>query len=185
MVYYLAQFGGGLSSLLNNLVNLEFFQLLFPFLLGLAIFYAVLKVALKDKLQNSAIALISIILGFFVMLYFAWNPILYTALVAMSGTILMITSALLFLIIILAFVGIKLDDLIKNDISKAIITIIIIFIVIVVVFGNIPGIGLPFIISSSDFWTIIFFIAIVAIVLYYLGKEGNKKGSTPSQTSSQ
>lgn len=184
MVYYLAQFGGGLSNLVQNLLNLEFFQLLFPFLLGMTIVYVLIQWAAGDRIGNAPNAMISIIVGFFVMLYFSWNPTLYATLTTMSGVLLMVASAILFFIILLALVGVKIEELGKEEEGKGlkvILILIIAFIVIVIVFGATPF-GIPYWLTGSDFWTILFFIVIIAIVLYFLGKkpsEGKKKEGEP------
>ena len=60
---------GIFGTLVQNMASLGFFQFLFPFLLALAIIYGLLTFALKDRLPKSAMALISLILAFFVMIY--------------------------------------------------------------------------------------------------------------------
>ncbi len=41
---------GIFDTMLTSLVQMDFFQVLFPFLLALAIFYGVLRWALKDRI---------------------------------------------------------------------------------------------------------------------------------------
>lgn len=161
---------GGFQQMLSNMVNLGFFQFLFPFLLALAIFYGILKYAMGDRLPNSAVGLISLILGFFVMLFAAGNPSIVIFLQTISGSALIISTVILFFIILLGMIGWKIGDVFTGP-WKLIVTLVILAIVLSVVFGAgtflIPGVTV-----GSDFWTIVFFIIILAIVLWFLGKGG-------------
>lgn len=168
-----------LSQMVQNLVRMEFFQLLFPFLLALAIAYGVLSWVFKGKLPNSATGLISLILAFFAMLYSSMDPSVYLFLTSVSGVWLVVASAILFLIVILGILGISFTNITEWKWPQFAIALIVVLIVVVLVFGATPF-GLPYWAAAftSDLWTIVFFIVILAIVLYFLTKEKEeaKKG---------
>jgi len=160
-----------LETMLQNLVNMDFFQLLFPFLLALAIVYGVLISGFKDRLGKGPIGLISIVIAFLVMLYSSMNSWLWQWMTNVSGIWLGIAMAVLFLIITLALVGIK--DFEKLNWKTAIIALIIIYILAVGFLGATPfGFGLGSIVFSSDLWTIVVFVVILAVVMWFLGREG-------------
>lgn len=170
------------TDMLNNLVQLEFFQLLFPFLLALAIVYGVLMYAAREQLGKGPISLISVVIAFFVMLYSSWSgSILYTFLTTTSGVFLTIASALLFLIVILGLMGLKISNLWGKDRNwiMVVIALIVLYIFLVGIWGATPF-GLPWwsFQFNSDFWTVIFFIVVLAIVLWALGREG---GAAPTE----
>lgn len=169
---------GVLETMLQNLVNMEFFQLLFPFLLALAIIYGLLRYALKDQLPKSAAGLISIIIAFFVMLFSSWNAWVYVFLTNISGVWLMIASVMLFLVLLLGIVGISFKDLTEKLWLKWLVALVIIFIIIMAFFGA-TTFGIPYWMAWNDFWTIIFFVVILAIVMYFFSKgEG---GGAPEE----
>jgi len=179
---------GVFDTMLTSLVNMDFFQVLFPFLLALAIFYGVLMWALGDKLKKGPIGLISIVLAFFVMLYAKQIPGLSWFLTLGSGTILAIASVVIFIIVILALLGIKISDIWTGDKKNwtlIIIVIIVIYIVLASVVGFIPGVNvyLPWFLNYQDIWTIIIFVIVLALVLHFLTKEGGSGGgnATPAQ----
>jgi len=166
-----------LSEMLATLVQMEFFQLLFPFLLALAIMYGVLTWALEKQIPKSARGIISIIFALFVMLYASMNPSLYLFITALSGPWLMIASALLFVVVLLAMVG--LDIKTATDKSKWSNRAIIFALLIVGIFAyffmgfggfNLYGLGV-----SSDMVGIVVFIIILVVVMHYLTNEGEKK----------
>ncbi len=167
-----------LEQMLTNLMNMDFFQLLFPFLLALAIFYSLLRWSLpKDRMPNSAIGLISIILSFFVMLYFSFNPTLYLWLTNVSGTLLIISSAILFLLILFAFMGLHIDKIKEWSWAQKAIGLVLLFIIVVVAFGASPwGVPGQLLDPTSELWTLFFFVIIVGIVLYYLGRDSGGNG---------
>ncbi len=167
-----------LQTMLQNLVNMEFFQLLFPFLLALAIIYGLLRYALKDQLPKSAAGLIAIIISFFVMLYSSWNTWVYVFLTGISGAWLMIACVAIFLVLLLGIVGISFKDLTEKLWLKWVVALVIIFIIIIAFFGTIP-LGLPYWIGGGDFWTIVFFIVILAIVMYFFSK--GEEGAAPEE----
>jgi len=165
-----------------------FFQVLFPFLLALAIFYGVLTFAFEKKLKKGPIGLISIILSFFVMLYARNIPGLSDFITGASGTILALACVVIFVIIILALIGIKFSDVWegeKRNWTLIIIVLIIIYIVVVGIAGFVPGIGvnLPWLVNNQDIWTIVIFVVILAIVLWFLGREEKESASKPAKPS--
>ena len=168
---------GVFDQMLTTLVNMDFFQVLFPFLLALAIFYGVLMWALGEKLKKGPVGLISIILAFFVMLFAKQIPGLSWFLTLGSGTILAIASIIIFIIIILALLGIQFKDIWEGDKRNwtlIIIVIIVIYIVLASIVGFIPGVNLylPWFMNYQDVWTIVIFIVLLALVLHFLTREG-------------
>ncbi len=169
-----------LETMLQNLVNMEFFQLLFPFLLALAIIYGLLRYALKDQLPKSAAGLISVIIAFFVMLYSSWNSWVYIFLTNISGVWLMVACVALFLVLLLGMFGISFKDLTEKMWLKWLVALVIIFIIIIAFFGTSGyGYGIPYWLMWGDFWTIIFFIAILAIVMYFFSRS--EEGKAPEE----
>jgi len=161
-----------LSDMLATLVQMEFFQLLFPFLLALAIMYGTLTWALKDQIPKSARGIISMVFALFVMLYASMNPSLYLFITALSGPWLMIASAILFVVVLLAMVGLDIKTI--GDKSKWSNRAIIFALLIVGIFayffmgfgGFSVGGGI-----SSDMLGIIAFIVILVVVMHYLTNE--------------
>jgi hypothetical protein len=180
---------GVFDQMLTTLVNMDFFQVLFPFLLALAIFYGVLMWALGEKLKKGPVGLISIILAFFVMLFAKQIPGLAWFLTLGSGTILAIASIVIFIIVILALLGIQFKDIWEGDKRNwtlIIIVIIIIYIVLASIVGFIPGVNLylPWFMNYQDVWTIVIFIVLLGLVLHFLTKEGGEKkpeGGAPAK----
>jgi len=174
----LAQMGSTFGNMLQNLQNMGIFLYLFPFLLSLAIFYGVFSMVFKDKMEKSAISLISIVLSFFVMLFASWNPSIVIFFASLSGTGLLIASGILFLFLILGMAGFDVSTLLKGDKGPrwgAI--LIVVFIVALVFFGAGAGnlIPLPAWSSSSELWTAIFFIVIIAMAMWWMSSSGGGK----------
>ncbi|RLI98525.1 MAG: hypothetical protein DRO99_00510 [Candidatus Aenigmatarchaeota archaeon] len=165
-----------LETMLNNLVTMDFFQLLFPFLLTLAIVYGVLIKGFEDRLGKGPIGLISILIAFFVMLYSSMYSWLWQWLTNISGVWLGIAMAILFLLITLALVGIK--DLTSLNWKSAIIVLIVLYILAVGFLGAAPfgGFGLGSIVFNSELWTIVAFVIILAVVMWFLSREGSGGG---------
>ena len=162
--------------MLQNMMSLGFFQFLFPFLLALAIFFGVIKFAAADRFPNSAAGLISLILAFFVMLFASQNPGIVGFFQNISGAGLIVATGLLFIVILLGVVGFKIQDVFKEGTHwRWAIVLVIIAIGIVIFFGAGPGFILPGFNVSSDWWTIIFFMFIMIIVLWFLS-QGDKQG---------
>ena len=161
-----------LTTMLQNLVSMEFFQLLFPFLLALAIIYGILYSTAKERLGKGPIGLISIVLSFFVMLYSSWNTWLFQWLTGISGVWLAVASAILFLVILLELAGLSISKITEWKASQIAIALVIVFIVVVLIFGATPF-GMPWgsFVFTSDLWTIVFFIIVLAIVMWFLTRE--------------
>jgi hypothetical protein len=179
---------GVFETLIENMQRMEFFQYLFPFLLALAIVYGLLTYALKEQLSKSARGLISIIVAFFVMLYSSWNVAIVSFFANISGYWLVAGSGILFLVILLALVGFKPQEIMVSGGKPTKIgwafLVAIIFIAIMIFFGAgsslvagmVPGWA-----TTSEFWTAVFVIIIIIIVVAWLaagegGGEGGEKG---------
>ena len=167
---------GGFQQMIQNFTSLGFFQFLFPFLLALAIFYAIIHYAAGDRFPKSANGLISLILAFFVMLFASANPGIVQFFQNISGAGLVVGTGILFLVILLGILGFKTDKLLEPKGWKPIIFLVIIVAALVIFFGAGAGFLVPGITLSSDWLTIIFFIVILAIVLWFLGGEAEKGG---------
>jgi len=176
------QVGGVFPNLTQNLQNMGFFLYLFPFLLALAIFYGVLYFVFysddaKDrKLPKSAIALISIILAFFVMLYSSWNVFIVSFFANLSGAGLIIGSGILFVAILLGLMGFKIENLTGEKAGKSKWVFIIGVIVIgMLIFFGAGGASFGIIPEWSDngeFLTALFVIGIIGLAVWWLGNEG-------------
>ncbi|RLJ09496.1 MAG: hypothetical protein DRP15_03575 [Candidatus Aenigmatarchaeota archaeon] len=177
----LFQLGSAFPELLRNMEDLGFFLYLFPFLLALAIIYGVLTWALKDQLPKSARGLISIIFAFFVMLYSSWNEYIVTFFANLGGSGLIVGSGILFIVILLGLIGFDIKSLTgeKAGTSKWIFIFAIIIIGLLIFFGAGAGwlIEVPPWSTTSEFWTVIFFIFILALVMWWMGQgEGGGGG---------
>ena len=167
----------GFETLLANMQSMGFFQYLFPFLLALAIVYGLLHFAMGERLQKSAKGLISLIIAFFVMLYSSWNVAIVNFFANISGTFLIVASGILLFLVLLAMVGFKSPDVWGTNKAKWIVVLLVVFIAAVIFFG--AG-GAYFLdlrgVVNSQFLTIIFFIVILALVIFWLGNESESKG---------
>ncbi|MBN2330725.1 MAG: hypothetical protein JXC85_02820 [Candidatus Aenigmarchaeota archaeon] len=172
--------------MVTNLENMGFFQYLFPFLLAFAILYGILKWVFRDKIEPRVVALISVVLSFFVMLYSAYNTWLYNFLANASGVWLGMATVLLFIVVLAALAGINLHEFLgeeKRSWLKYLIIIVIAYVVIVSFLGTGAYYSyLPFWLTSGDLWTVLLVIIILAIVFWFVGgeektgaKEGEKK----------
>jgi hypothetical protein len=170
---------GAFGILIQNMNRLGFFQFLFPFLLALAIVYGLLKFSMKDKLPNSAMGVISLIIAFFVMLYSSWNVMIVSFFANLSGMWLVVATGILFIIILLALTGKTPEDLMGDSKAKWVIVLVLVFIGILIFFGAGGAwlVDIPTGVITSDFWTILFFIVILAIVVFWLGSEGGGKAA--------
>lgn len=171
---------GIFGTLVQNMASLGFFQFLFPFLLALAIVYGLLNFALAKQLPKSARALISLIIAFFVMLYSSWNVMIVRFFAQMSGTWLVVATGLIFIVLLLAIAGFNVQEFLGDKKwGKWVLVLLLVAIGIVLFFGAGAGylINVPGFVLSSDLWTVLFFIVILAVVLYFLGTEGDKGGS--------
>ena len=101
----------------------------------------------------------------------------------LTGTWLVVATGLLFIVLLLAIVGFDVKTLTEGKLSKWVLVLLLVGIGIILFFGagaawliNIPGFAF-----SSDLWTVLFFIVILAVVLYFLGTEGGKGGGTAGE----
>lgn len=169
------------QMILGNMQSLGLFEFIFPFLLILAIAYGVLRYSLKEILPKSAAGLVSIIIAFFVMNYSGTAGYQLSKFFSnLFGGGLIVASGILVLVIILGLLGLKIGELTIGEKKKPAITwafvAAVIFIVFLVAVGA-SGSYLPWISPitlTSDFWTIIFFVVVLVIVLWVLGREGEK-----------
>jgi hypothetical protein len=171
------------QTIIQNMQTMGFFQYLFPFLLALAVLYGVMTVTLKDRMPKNAIALIALILSFFVMLFVSANPGIVGFLMNISGYWLVIGSGILFLLVLLGMFGISPDKLWDTQWSKWILILVIVAIAIVIFFGagGEALVGVPSGVFSSELWTIVFFVVILALVMFVMGKEGGGGGEPKPQ----
>jgi hypothetical protein len=182
MIFQVGTIGfGGFEQMIQSMVNLGFFQFLFPFLLSLAIIYGVLAWGAKDRLPKSASGLIALILSFFVMLFAGANPGIVLFLQNLSGGFLAVASGILFLVILFGLMGFKVEQLFdKEKSSRWVFILAIILIVVVIFFGAGGALITPGAIPiSSDFWTIIFFVVMLILVLWFLGRDKEAVGGAP------
>ena len=170
---------GIFDQLVQNMSRMGFFQFLFPFLLALAIVYGLLTYALKEQIPKSARALVSLIAAFFVMLYSSWNVMVVNFFANLFGPFLAVATGILVIVMLFALVGFKVETLTQGKYSKWVLVLLMVFIGIVLFFGagasyliNVPGFAM-----NSDFFTVIFFIIILAVVMFWLSKEGEGSGS--------
>ncbi len=175
------QVGGVFPNITQNLQNMGFFLYLFPFLLALAIFYGVLYFVFysddpkERKLPKSAIALISIILAFFVMLYSSWNTMIVGFFANLSGAGLIIGSGILFIAILLGLMGFKIEKLTSGEGKARWVFIIGVLVIGILIFFGAGGDAFGLIPEWSDngeFLTALFVIAIIGLAVWWLGSEG-------------
>ncbi len=177
---YLAQFGG-FQQIILNMQQMGFFQFLFPFLLSLAIIFGLLEWTFggeKRRLPKSANALIALIVSFFVMLWTVSNPGIVTFFANISGYWLVAGSGILFILILLALVGVKTEEhFLQSHWGKWTLILVIIAIGVVIFFGagGQSLIGVPYWMFSTELWTIVFFIIVLAIVMFVISSSGEQK----------
>jgi hypothetical protein len=152
-----------------GLEKIGVFLFLFPFLLTLAITYGVLSYALEKQLEKTARALISIVMGFFVMLFSLWNPGIVVFFANAFGFTLIVGTGLLGIIILLGLVGIKFEDLTKNEKAKWIFTgsLILIGVIIFAVSAGSAIFGTDFL-QSTEIMTIVVLIAILGFSAWFI-----------------
>jgi len=178
---------GLFEDMVQNMQRMEFFQYLFPFLLSFAILYGILGYVFANKLGgNRVIALISLILSFFVMLYSASNPWLYQFLTNISGVWLSIATFIIFVVVLLALTGINVHEMISGEQRpwvKWVILLILLYVIVSVLLGAWGGFGfgswgpcLPFL-TCDELWTIVFFLVMLGIVFWWIGGEKKEGGA--------
>ncbi|MCD6496146.1 MAG: hypothetical protein J7K54_02640 [Candidatus Aenigmarchaeota archaeon] len=181
---------GLFETMVQNMQRMEFFQYLFPFLLSFALLYGLLQWVFKEGLGGKRVhTLIAIVLSFFVMLYSSYNPWLYTFLTTTSGVWLGFATVVLLLVLVLALLGINLHDLFgdkKNNWIKYLVVLIVIYLVLMAILGQggLFSAYLPYWLTGSDLWTVIFVIVIIAIIFWFVGGSdtgGSSGGEKPSE----
>ncbi|MFH1978604.1 MAG: hypothetical protein ABIJ92_04735 [Candidatus Aenigmatarchaeota archaeon] len=172
--------GSAFPVILQNLQNMGFFLYLFPFLLALAIIYGVLSFSLSAQLPNSARGLISIIFAFFVMLYSSFNVGIVTFFANLTGIGLIVGSGILFVAILLGLIGFDIKKLTEGDGHSKWIWILAIIVIAILIFfaAGADQFGLvPSWATSSEFMTLVFFVVIIALAMFWLGSGGGGKSS--------
>jgi len=182
---------GVFDVFLGNLNQMGFFQFLLPFLLVLAVVYGVLRYAAPEKFEKSAAGLISIIIAFFFMNYSGGVGVgiaqFFTSFFGAAGIIL---TGILVVVLLLGLIGIKFDELWKDEkhgsAAKWIFAIILIFIGFLVFLGAGGVIDFPANIlgvAGDDVGTIIFFVIILALALWWIGRSEEEGGGGGSSSS--
>ena len=163
--------GDPFPVMILGLEKIGVFLYLFPFLLTLAVTYGVLSFAMEKQLEKSARALISIVMGFFVMLFSMWNPGIVVFFANAFGFTLIVGSGLLGIIILLGLIGIKFEDLMKNEKAKWIFTgsLILIGIIIFAVSAGSAIFGTTFL-ESTEVLTIAVLIAILGFSAWFISQ---------------
>ena len=171
------------ENLLGNLNRLGFFEFLLPFLLFLAIIFGVLRFSLKEQLDKSAAALISIVASFFVLNYSGSVGIQVAAFFTnFFGASMIFLAGILLILVFLGLVGVKPDKLFDTSGHKWAFVLLIVFIGILLFIGAGGG-GLLQIPSSiggftgNDVATLVFFLIILGLAVWFLGNQGNGKDS--------
>lgn len=173
---------GLFETMVQNMQRMEFFQYLFPFLLAFAILYGLLQWVFKEGLGGKRVhTLISVVFAFFVMLYSSMNPWLYTFLTTTSGVWLGIATVILFIVMIAALAGVNIHEVLGGKETpkwvKYAVIVVIIYIALVAFLGQggLFSAYLPYWLTGSDLWTVIFVIIILAIVFGFVGGEGKRE----------
>ncbi|HJW97300.1 MAG TPA: hypothetical protein VJ485_04025 [archaeon] len=152
-----------------GLEKMGIYLYLFPFLLTLAITYGVLSFSMEKQLPKSARGLISIIMGFFVMLFSYFNPGVVIFFANAFGFTLIVGSGLLGIIILLGLVGIKTEDITKNEKAKWVMTgsLILIGVVIFAASAGAAIFGTNFL-ESTEIWAIALLLAILGFSAWFI-----------------
>ncbi len=182
MAVVLAQFA--FEQIIYNMEQMGFFRFLFPFLLTLAIIYGLLNWALGDRFTKTVNGLISLIISFFVMLWASANPGIVSFLMNISGYWFIAGSGILFILILLALVGVKTEEyFLQSQWGKWAFILVIVAIGAAIFFGagGSSLVRMPAAAYSSQLWTIVFFVVVLALVLFILGSEkgGGEKKEKP------
>lgn len=151
------------TILVSNLQQLGFFGFLLPFILFLAVFYALL---VKSKLtdNNKIIGVISLVLAFFIVGY--GGPAFGNFLVSLFGNASVIIAGILVIILFIAMAGLDVSKLGGNGSVIA----AIVGIGIVLFFVSVGSLGIRI---SNDFIAIVFVIVIMGIAIFFIA--GNAK----------
>ena len=171
------------GPLLGNLNQLGFFQFLFPFLLILALSYGGLEYALggaKEKriLPKSAVALISMVISFFVLNYSGGvGSSIGIFFSQIFGQGMVVAVGILMILVLLGLFGLKPANFLdkteakKNSgMAQAAIAIVVLLVFLFIV-GAGQGLGLGGLRLDSQAWTIVIFLIIFVGVMWALGKK--------------
>jgi hypothetical protein len=144
---------------------------LFPFLLTLAVTYGVLSYALEKQLERTARGLISVIMGFFVMLFSYFNPGVVTFFANAFGFTLIVSAGLIGIMILLGLIGIKFEDLTKNEKAKWTFSgaLILIGIIIFSVSAGAAIFGTDFL-ATTEIWAIALMLAILGFSAWFISQ---------------
>ncbi len=157
------------------LENTGIYQFILPFLLSLAITYGILSYALGNKIQKSAIGLISLVLSFFVMLYSSWNLMIVNFFANLSGSALLVATGILVIVIFLGLFGVKPENIVGGEkgITKAgwIFIFTLVFIGILLFLGTGWWSLIPTAYLSPDFQAAILIIIIIALAMWWMTEE--------------
>jgi hypothetical protein len=158
--------------MLLGLEKIGVFLYLFPFLLTIALTYGILSYALEKQLEKSARALVSIIMGFFVMLFSLWNPGVVVFFATAFGYTLLVGAGLLVIIILLGLIGIKFEDITNNEKAKWVFvaSIIVIGIIIFTVSAASAIFGTEFL-GGGEIWTIVILLAILGFSGWFISQS--------------
>ena len=152
-----------------GLEQIGIYLYLFPFLLTLAVTYGVLSYSLEKQLEKSARGVISVVMGFFVMLFSMINPGIVTFFANAFGFTLIVGAGLLGIIILLGLIGIKFEDLTKNNRAKWLFTgvLIVIGIVIFAVSAGAAIFGSDFL-ASTEVWAIALMLVLLGFSAWFV-----------------
>jgi hypothetical protein len=158
-------------SMILGLDKIGIYLYLFPFLLTLAIVYGILSYSLEKQLEKSARAVISIVMGFFVMLFSMWNPGIVTFFANAFGFTMITGAGMLVIIILLGLIGIKPEDITKNEKAKwvFIATLTLTGIIIFAVSAGSAIFGQDFL-QSTEIWTIVLLVAILGFSGWFMSQ---------------
>ena len=158
---------GLFDQMVQNMQRMGFFQYLFPFLLAFAILYGVLGYVFKTKLGNRVIALISVILSFFVMLYSAANPWLYVTITSLSGIWLSIAVFILFVVVLMALAGVNLHEIIGGEKRwvKWVIVLVLLYVILSILITVVLYLFAAPAVSTASMYAAVIIFLIIAVFL--------------------
>ncbi len=159
-------------AMIMGLEKLGIYLYLFPFLLTLAVTYGVLSFALEKQLERTARAVIAIVMGFFVMLFSMWNPGIVVFFANAFGFTLIVGAGLLVIITLLGLIGMKPEDLTKNEKTRWIFagTLILIGIIIFTVSAGSAIFGTDFL-QNAELLTIVMLVAILGFSAWFISQS--------------
>ena len=151
-----------IQAILDNLAKLGFYDFFMPFLLILAVVFGVLQNRKMISDEVSVNAVIAIAVSF--LATYTLRGIFFTRLFGMAG---MIMAAGVVLIIFLAMMGIKPEDVFSGAGSKSIGMVVGVLIVLMIFFY---ALGSAVRISEESIVTIIFLV-IVFVAVYFMARS--------------